>query len=159
MQTRCRALATQRIADLPARKPKKILPEKSTVMLVVTHAEEVLLEQRPPMGIWGGLLSLPELDRLSGTTDLPYGQEQLAVALATFGEIETVHSLPAFTHGFTHYRLRVTPVHVVLRRRYAMAAQSVYQWRSLAGISNAALPSPVRKLLAMWDSVARGGID
>jgi hypothetical protein len=29
-----------------------------------------------------------------------------------------------------------------------MAAQSDYQWRALAQISEAALPSPVRKLLA-----------
>jgi hypothetical protein len=29
-----------------------------------------------------------------------------------------------------------------------MAAQSDYQWRALAQISDAALPSPVRKLLA-----------
>jgi A/G-specific adenine glycosylase len=31
-------------------------------MLLMVDGDQVLLEQRPPSGIWGGLLSLPELD-------------------------------------------------------------------------------------------------
>jgi A/G-specific adenine glycosylase len=56
--------------------------------------------------------------------------------------------LGSFVHGFTHYRLSVMPVQVRLRQRHVMVAQSDYQWRALAQISEAALPSPVRKLLA-----------
>src|SRR5690606_12756124 len=64
LQARCVALATGRTEILPTRKPAKSLPEKNTVMLVVVHEGQVLLEQRPGQGIWGGLLSLPELNRL-----------------------------------------------------------------------------------------------
>lgn len=152
MQSHCVAQASGRTAELPARKPKKALPEKSTVMLLVVHDDHILMEQRPPRGIWGGLLSLPELERLStasAANDLP---EQLALALSSFGEIETVQAMNGFVHGFTHYRLSVAPVHIRLRQRYGMAGQSAYQWRALEAISAAALPSPVRKLLGDFDA-------
>ena len=152
MQSRCIAYASGRTSELPARKPKKAIPEKSTVMLVVLHEGEILMEQRPPEGIWGGLLSLPELNRLSsGTSDVDLDldlDEQLALALASFGDIDDIAMLSSFVHGFTHYRLSVMPVQITLRQRHVMAAQSDYQWRGLAQISEAALPSPVRKLLA-----------
>ena len=148
MQSRCIAHASGRTAELPARKPKKAIPEKSTVMLVVMHEGEILMEQRPPEGIWGGLLSLPELNRLfSENSDVDL-DEQLALALSSFGDIDEIMMLSSFVHGFTHYRLSVMPVQVTLRQRHVMAAQSDYQWRALAQISDAALPSPVRKLLA-----------
>ncbi|WP_206360132.1 NUDIX domain-containing protein, partial [Pseudomonas viridiflava] len=62
MQPRCVAFATNRTKDLPVRKPKKTSPEKRSVTLAIIDNGQVLLEQRPPTGIWGGLLSLPELD-------------------------------------------------------------------------------------------------
>jgi A/G-specific adenine glycosylase len=148
MQSRCIAHASGRTSELPARKPKKAISEKSTVMLVVVHEGEILMEQRPPEGIWGGLLSLPELNRLSSENSDVDLDEQLTLALSSFGDIDEVMMLSSFVHGFTHYRLSVMPVHVTLRQRYVMAAQSDYQWRALAQISEAALPSPVRKLLA-----------
>jgi A/G-specific adenine glycosylase len=148
MQSRCIAHASGRTAELPARKPKKAIPEKSTVMLVVVHKGEILMEQRPPEGIWGGLLSLPELNRLTSENSDVDLDEQLALALSSFGDIDEIMMLRSFVHGFTHYRLSVMPVQVTLRQRHVMAAQSDYQWRALAQISDAALPSPVRKLLA-----------
>jgi A/G-specific adenine glycosylase len=148
MQSRCIAHASGRTSELPARKPKKAIPEKSTVMLVVVHEGEILMEQRPPEGIWGGLLSLPELNRLSSENSDVDLDEQLTLALSSFGDIDEVMMLSSFVHGFTHYRLSVMSVHVTLRQRHVMAAQSDYQWRALAQISEAALPSPVRKLLA-----------
>jgi A/G-specific adenine glycosylase len=148
MQSRCIAHASGRTAELPARKPKKAIPEKSTVMLVVVHKGEILMEQRPPEGIWGGLLSLPELNRLSSENSDVDLDEQLALALSSFGDIDEIMMLSSFLHGFTHYRLSVMPVQVTLRQRHVMAAQSDYQWRALAQISDAALPSPVRKLLS-----------
>jgi A/G-specific adenine glycosylase len=148
MQSRCIAHASGRTAELPAPKPKKAIPEKSTVMLVVMHEGEILMEQRPPEGIWGGLLSLPELNRLSSENSDVDLDEQLALALSSFGDIDEIMMLSSFVHGFTHYRLSVMPVQVTLRQRHVMAAQSDYQWRALAQISDAALPSPVRKLLA-----------
>ncbi len=146
MQARCVAYETQRTAELPARKPKKVVPEKSTVMLVVLHKGEVLLEQRPPQGIWGGLLSLPELSRL-GEESLAPEIGEIALALSAFGDVQAAEPLPTFTHAFTHYRLHVLPLKITLGRRASGAAQAAYDWHALSAMAGAALPSPVRKLL------------
>ena len=146
MQTRCVAHATGRTAELPARKPKKVVPERSTVMLVVLHKDQLLLEQRPPQGIWGGLLSLPELARL-GEESLAPEMGELMLALSVFGDVQALEPLPAFTHAFTHYRLHVQPLKLTLANRQPVAGQSAYAWHPLSAVATAALPSPVRKLL------------
>ena len=44
----------------PGSKPKKAKPEKTTWMVILEdHHGRILLERRPPSGIWGGLWSLP----------------------------------------------------------------------------------------------------
>ena len=62
MHGTCIALATNRIAELPGRKPKKDLLVRQTTMLIIESGNSVLLEQRPPAGLWGGLWSLPDAD-------------------------------------------------------------------------------------------------
>ncbi len=48
--------------DYPGKKPKKALPEKQRFALVLRNQSgEIMLEKRPPSGIWGGLWSFPEL--------------------------------------------------------------------------------------------------
>ncbi len=147
MQDRCVAHATGRTAELPARKPKKAVPEKSTVMLLVLHDGELLLEQRPPSGIWGGLMSLPELDRLGGSVEVGDVMAEVADALMSFGQITGMETLPEFMHAFTHYRLRVTPLRVRLASRHELAGQRTYAWLPLDTAVDAGLPSPVRKLV------------
>ena len=147
MQSRCIANATGRTASLPARKPKKAIPEKSTVMLVVIHKGAVLLEQRPAQGIWGGLLSLPELSRVMPLGSDTISRRSMQRALRDFGELDTWELLPIFSHGFTHYKLHIQPVYLSVKKRTTLAAQAEFSWVSLQDIANAALPAPVKKLL------------
>ena len=57
----CVARRENRIAELPGRRAKKILPQRATTVLLLERHGEVLLERRPNVGIWAGLWSLPEL--------------------------------------------------------------------------------------------------
>ncbi|MCL6485865.1 MAG: A/G-specific adenine glycosylase, partial [Janthinobacterium lividum] len=98
LQPRCVAYATGRTKDLPVRKPKKTSPEKHAVMLAIIDDGQVLLEQRPGSGIWGGLLSLPELDGhvlADAHSAREIDQQTLTHAVAPFGEIETQDRLRA----------------------------------------------------------------
>ena len=53
---------------LPTPKPARAIPERETTMLIVHDpAGRVLLERRPPSGVWGSLWSLPEC---AGENDL-----------------------------------------------------------------------------------------
>lgn len=150
MQPRCVAFATQRTKDLPVRKPKKATPEKHTVMLAIVDNGQVLLEQRPPTGIWGGLLSLPELEGHVAAEDDEVADADhgaLAQAVGRFGELESYDRLSTVTHVFTHYKLHIAPYQVTLARRQTMAAEAGYVWCDAAKLAEAALPAPVKKLL------------
>jgi A/G-specific adenine glycosylase len=150
MQPRCVAFKTGRTKDLPVRKPKKASPEKHAVMLLVVDDDQVLLEQRPPSGIWGGLLSLPELEGHVAAEDNavePADHDALLRAVGKFGEMESCERLSTVTHVFTHYKLHIAPYRITLSRRLTLAAESGHVWLNAAAIADAALPAPVKKLL------------
>ena len=150
MQPRCVAFATSRTRDLPVRKPKKATPEKHAVMLAIIDGGQVLLEQRPPSGIWGGLLSLPELNGHVATDDdeaPDVDHDAFALAVSRFGEMESYERLSPVMHAFTHYKLHIAPHRVTLARRQLLAAEAAYVWVDTAKLADAALPAPVKKLL------------
>ncbi|HJU71883.1 MAG TPA: A/G-specific adenine glycosylase [Paucimonas sp.] len=146
---RCVALATDRVQHLPMRKPKQAVPEKHTAMLVVTDQDQVLLEQRPDAGIWGGLLSLPELSRLTddeGASSEPFAAAATR-AIAPFGELASCEILQPFSHTFTHFKLHIAPYRIRLVRRQQLAGQSNHVWYPTDRLAAAPLPAPVKKLL------------
>jgi A/G-specific adenine glycosylase len=142
LQDRCVAYATGRTAELPVRKPKKTNPEKRAAMLVVIDRGQVLLEQRADSGIWGGLLSLPEVDGHGAFDD---AMPDALGAAGRFGVVEEVQALVPLVHVFTHYKLHIHPHRIALEQRGQIEAG--YVWWDLATIDQAPLPAPVKKLL------------
>ncbi|MES3024523.1 MAG: A/G-specific adenine glycosylase [Pseudomonadota bacterium] len=145
LQGRCAAHAGGRTAELPVRKPKKTLPEKQATMFVIVEGGEVLLEQRAEKGIWGGLLSLPELAGHHAGGDAGPGGAAVDAALAAYGEVDQVQTLLPLVHVFTHYKLHIAAHHATLSARAALPRG--HQWWKLAEIGAAPLPAPVKKLL------------
>jgi A/G-specific adenine glycosylase len=137
---RCIARQTGRTAELPARKPKRATPERQAAMLVIVDGGEVLLEQRPGSGIWGGLLSLPELAGEPAQADLQRVAGQ-------FGEIAAIERLQPFSHTFTHFKLHVAPWRVRLRVRHVIAGEAPHLWYPRERLAQEPLPAPVKKLL------------
>jgi A/G-specific adenine glycosylase len=131
---------TGRQRELPAARPKKTVPTRRTWMLVLRDGDAVMLEKRPPSGIWGGLWSLPEAA----------DEAALAARARSFGASATVSPLASLTHTFTHFRLDIEPRVVELNRvagaRMALADGET-AWVSLADIDAYGVPAPVRKLL------------
>jgi A/G-specific adenine glycosylase len=146
LSDRCVALSTDRVAELPVKKPRKAVPEKHTTMLVVTHGDSVLLEQRPGSGIWGGLLSLPEID-MPPDADRAARCDAMERMVAAWGEFAGYEPLQPFTHVFTHFKLHVTPYRLQLAQRYQLAAEQAHVWYETNRLSDAPLPAPVKKLL------------
>jgi len=136
----CVALARDRIAELPAPRPRKSVPKRSARYLILRHEGRVLLEQRPPAGIWGGLLCLPEL---ADDDDAAH------IAQARYGcRVDGITELPALTHGFTHFTLTLQPLECRVTKIEPHAAQPGLQWIPLDTLNQAALPTPIRKLLS-----------
>ncbi|MDB5917677.1 MAG: A/G-specific adenine glycosylase [Massilia sp.] len=146
LRERCVAFATGRTGELPVRKPKKTKPEKRAAMLVIVDGGQVLLEQRAGSGIWGGLLSLPEVDgHAAFDAPVPDAKDALAAA-GRFGVVEEVQALLPLVHVFTHYKLHIHPHRIALAQRRAVEPGVV--WWDLADIEKAPLPAPVKKLLS-----------
>ncbi|MDH5785055.1 MAG: A/G-specific adenine glycosylase [Chromatiales bacterium] len=137
----CAACSQGRVTDFPGKKPRKTLPTKSVIMPVVLNDHgEVLLEKRPPTGIWGGLWSLPEC---ADETEFKHWCEQQG------HDDRIVVRLDAFRHTFSHYHLMIQPILVQENRTYrAQITESVAQtWKSPADFRVIGLPAAVLKIL------------
>ena len=147
LAVRCVAYQSHRTAELPVRKPKKAVPQRYAQMFVIVRDGAVLLEQRPPSGIWGGLLSLPERALDDPATDMQDPAELAAV----YGPVSACARLADFTHVFTHFRLQVAPWRVDLQASGAVVqpgvAQSSQVWYPVHELADAPLPAPVKKML------------
>jgi A/G-specific adenine glycosylase len=138
----CAAHLECRTTELPTPRPKKILPERRVQMLLLLDRGELMLEKRPPRGIWGGLWSLPEL-----AADC----DPAALCSERYGVIAlTQRALPLLSHSFTHFRLHIHPVQVQLAPRRTTSPGQV--WLPPADALDAALPTPVRKLVAQLEN-------
>jgi A/G-specific adenine glycosylase len=138
MQGECQAFQQQRLAQLPASKPRKAIPERQTTMLMIMDAGEILLEKRPNKGIWGGLWSFPECkpDQIS----VQQAEERYGM------QAESLEGLPVLWHTFTHFKLEITPQPLqLIGKRPALPPH--LQWLPLNDAIAAALPTPVRTLL------------
>ena len=136
----CVAHREQLTASIPGRPPKKVLPHRRAALLVCVHAGTVLLEKRPPTGVWGGLWSLPETDGNDA--------EAIKCIANRYGvSVADCEPLTSFEHGFTHFTLALEPWLV----RVAAAAPATHEpgrmWLALDDAVGAALPAPIKRLL------------
>jgi A/G-specific adenine glycosylase len=131
---------------LPSPRPRKALPHRDTVMLVLERAGEVLLEKRPPSGIWGGLWSFPEVSE----TD-----DAIAMCAQRFGaHVADFEALPHIEHGFTHFTLTIRPQRLRVSAVDPRAAEAQWQWLPIDSVKNAAIPAPVRVIAERLEASA-----
>jgi A/G-specific adenine glycosylase len=135
----CVARARGLTGEIPAARPVRVLPRRKTTMLVLLHAGEVLLVKRPPSGIWGGLWSLPEINDDENVKEL---------SLRRFGaRVVNITQLPVVEHGFTHFKLSITPQRLRVSAITPQACEPGAMWLTVAEALGAAIPAPVRNIL------------
>lgn len=133
----CIAQRENRTAQLPEARPRKSIPQRSVTMMLLRHGRDIFLQKRPASGIWGGLWSLPE-------TDLA---PEAACLQLTGHAPKTTKCLPAFTHTFTHFRLEISPVEMLLPKLPQAAMSPGAVWMDVDEAIAAAIPKPVKSLL------------
>jgi A/G-specific adenine glycosylase len=148
LQAGCVALRDDRTTSLPARKPARALPTRSTIMLLLrdTHGR-ILLERRAPTGIWAGLWSLPEAN------DEAAARSAVAHTHTEAWEQITFRALPTFRHVFTHFRLDVTPLVHDIEQAAGVADAPDRRWLHPTDAAALGLPAPVRKLIASLEGI------
>lgn len=135
----CLARQQGRIDEFPGRKPKKNIPVREKHFLVLyTESGEVLLQRRPPAGIWGGLWSLPEFESL----------RQLQGWLDQQG-VSGCSEQPVVRHTFSHFHLDITPVFAQGVKQAGMVMDNEdATWFNIFEPDSRGLATPVSNLLA-----------
>lgn len=135
----------QGIAEtLPAKKASKKIPVKQAVFLVIQKGDEVLLQKRAPVGIWGGLWSLPEMAGEHSQEDvIQFCQDTHSCTVVDYMK------LPTFRHTFSHYHLDISPVKLQIkmtpRRKIMDDANQI--WYKPAKPATVGLPKPIQLIL------------
>lgn len=149
----CSANAEARQTAYPAPRPRTVRPERSATLLLLTNpAGDILLERRPPAGIWGGLWSLPEAP--GELDDIDAIRAWCADALHC--RVDTIEDLPEVRHGFTHFVLAIRPllVRAVDPGRIMEGDRHVWYNAATTGSSVAApelgMAAPVKRLIRQW---------
>jgi A/G-specific adenine glycosylase len=135
----CAAQAQGKVAAYPRPRPRRPRPVRQASLLLVLSHGEVLLEKRPPTGIWGGLWSLP---------DCPSGEDVRDTCERRWGARPSrLESLPLLRHEFTHFTLDITPVICRLKASSRRASEPGEVFLPPEEAARSAVPAPVRKLL------------
>lgn len=146
----CSALAEGQPTRYPAPKPKTAKPEKTTWMVILEdHQGRILLERRPPSGIWGGLWSLPEIDPAHTADELPDACEQRFRV-----NCQALRLGSGFRHTFSHYHLHIQPATLQVDIAAAVAEQPDHRWIHRDEALSLGLPAPVRTLLVAPEQTA-----
>ncbi len=137
----CKANLTGRQKEFPYSKPKKVSPTKKKIFLILRNEKnEILLEKRPPTGIWGGLWSLPECE---------HEDDPEMVCQQRYGwNISEQEMLDIVRHTFSHFHLEITPLVAKVGVQKAVIMESEQTlWYNTDQVHHIGLAAPVAGLL------------
>lgn len=146
LQSSCLSKAGDLQSQYPQKKPKKKMPERSTIMVIprikTINGDSVLMKKRPPSGIWGGLWCFYEIDDKSQLPELLN-----SVNLKTLAQ----QQLTSFRHTFSHFHLDIHPLIVDCEQQsnQEVNENNKQQWYNLQQAANVGLAASTKKLLTL----------
>ncbi|XKM13286.1 A/G-specific adenine glycosylase [Orbaceae bacterium ac157xtp] len=140
----CIAYKTTSWQQYPTPKPKKTIPTKTAYFLILADKTNVLLDKRPPTGIWGGLYSFPQFTNRDELT-----------AWLTKQKIETTEltQLISFKHTFSHFHLDIVPIFGKIKKFGHCMESASHLWYNLNNPPQVGLATPVNNLLKQITSL------
>jgi len=140
VNTHCKAGISNTASAYPSPKPAKTLPVKQLYLLLLTDPDKrVLLEKRPPTGIWGGLWSLPEFADI---------EEANYWCLKQNLPITSQRILKTRRHTFSHYHLDYTPFCIQTENPKNIVMEAgLSVWYNAQQINGLGLAAPIKMLL------------
>ncbi len=142
----CRAHALGRETDFPAARPRKALPVRRTRLLLITCNGRVLLQRRPPAGLWGGLWGFPEMPLDQNTVD--WCREHLHVRAGSSDP------WPVLRHTFSHFHLDMQPLRLEVSEPAGIADDADRMWYDPRAPLRVGLAAPVKKLIGQLQNQA-----
>ena len=132
----CRARLHGVVDRLPSPRPPARVADRTLCMLIVRDGKgRVLLERRPPAGIWGGLWCLPEGDSVE------------AIGCHLGMKVKDPVSLPRFEHRLSHLRMSIRPVLADAVEASQVQCPASRGWFDHRQSLQLGLPKPITELL------------
>ena len=129
----CLARLGNRQSELPTARPRAKLPERRASFVLISDGRSLLLERRPPHGVWGGLLVPPE--------------GEVGAVLTRLGlHAESRRDLAPLKHSFTHFRLTLEPVLCIVKPAPTIGEPGM-NWIAIDAAAASGVPTPIRKLI------------
>ncbi len=137
----CAARRSGRVTQLPAPRVRRARPTRRVFMLLAVDSDgQVLLQRRPPQGIWGGLWTPPEFQHREAATQ--FCATELGAA-----QLE-LQPLPVLRHVFTHFELEITALRARCQRAHKVMEGGGTLWYNPREPARIGLPAPIAALLA-----------
>jgi A/G-specific adenine glycosylase len=128
-------------AELPAPRPRTHRPQRDAWLVVAMRGEhKVLLERRPPSGIWGGLWGLPEFPTRAHADQ--WCREHLSAGASPVrGDV--------VRHAFSHFDYEMKPLVVrCMGKSETLRDDDRYRWYDVREPMKVGLPKPIATLIA-----------
>ncbi|MDX2259874.1 MAG: A/G-specific adenine glycosylase [Hyphomicrobiaceae bacterium] len=146
IQQDCHGLARGFAASLPRRAAKPQRPTRSTIaFLALSEDGHILLRQRPPRGLLGGMLEVP-----STAWNVPPPPPAIAIGAAPI-QADWVPVSGRVEHTFTHFRLEIDVLKAIVPADAPLtfwAEAERCRWVARRDLDRQALPSVMRKIIA-----------
>lgn len=134
LQTNCLAYQRNVISDYPPKKAKIIRPTREEQFLVLfTENQHIYLEQRPSLGVWGGLWCFPTISIEACLKT--FLSERYAIDMR-----EEAQDLIRLKHSFTHFHLHINAKILKIQPNFNFTGR----WISEKELDQIGLPKPVR---------------
>ncbi len=147
----CLANKYQSQTAYPAKKPKKKLPERNTVMLIIMNQQQdIFMQKRPPSGIWGSLWCFPQFDKIDLASD--WLQQHYDVS------IDNSESLTDMTHTFSHFKLHIQALIIQPKAPFNLGVMENNEslWYNINTEFKGGLAAPVTKLIELLKGTTNG---
>jgi A/G-specific adenine glycosylase len=137
----CVARAENLQHRLPAPRPRVARPMREAWLVVAMRGgHKVLLERRPPTGIWGGMWALPECPTRAHAEQ--WCREHLSGA-------GTPRLAATVKHAFSHFDYQMQPLVVhCLGKAESLRDDDRFRWYDAEQPAKVGLPKPVATLVA-----------
>ena len=148
VNTVCRAFQTARQEEFPVRQKPKPLPEYHTVAGVIHKGDRVLITQRKPEGLLGGLWEFP-----GGKMQPKESAEQACVRTIweeTNLPVERIKYLTRVRHAYTHFKIVMDVFHCIYQSGEVVLNEAVdYCWITVDQIDQFPFPRSNHKFIPL----------
>ena len=137
----CAAQRLGRAHELPSPRMRRARPTRQVVMLLAVDSRgQVLLQRRPPQGIWGGLWTPPEFEHEAAAA-------RFCATTLRAAQLDP-QPLPRLRHAFTHFELEITPLRACCPDALRIMEDGGTLWYNPREPVRIGLPAPIAALLS-----------